>query len=95
VIAEADLWLAELEDFRAEIPSLARDSRARAAMLANAAKTLHVLGKLTGVGLSISPRQILDSPNWGVIETAIITALKPWPEALRAVAKALDETRGG
>lgn len=64
-------------------------------MLANAAKTLAVLGKLTGVGLSISPRQILDSPNWRLIETAIITALKPWPDALRAVAKALDQTRGG
>lgn len=96
VIAEADLWLAELEDFRAEIPTLARDARARAAMLANAAKTLHVLGKLTGVGLSISPRQILDSPNWRLIETAIIEALKPFgAEPLRAVAKALDQTRGG
>jgi hypothetical protein len=96
VIAEADLWLAELEDFRAEIPSIARDARARAAMLANAAKTLHVLGKLTGVGLSISPRQILDSPNWRLIEAAIIQALKPFgAEPLRAVAKALDQTRGG
>jgi hypothetical protein len=34
VAAEADLWLQELEDFRAEIPTLARDARARAAMLA-------------------------------------------------------------
>lgn len=96
VIAEADLWLAELEDFRSDIPSLGRDARARAALLANAAKTLHVLGKLTGVGLSISPRQILDSPNWRLIEGAIIEALKPFgPEPLRALAKALDRTRGG
>jgi hypothetical protein len=85
-----------LEDFRAELPTLVADPRSRAHLLANAAKTLAVLGKLTGVGLSISPRQILDSPNFRLIETAIITALKPFgAEALRAVAKALDQTRGG
>jgi len=95
VIAEADHWLAELEGFRAEIPTLANDTRGRAALLANAAKTLVMLGKLTGVGLSISERKILDSPNWRILEGKIIKALTPWPDALRAVARAIDATRGG
>lgn len=96
VITEADHWLAELEAFRAELPSLVSDARSRANLIANAAKTLHVLGKLTGVGLSISPRQILDSPNWRLIEARIIEALKPFgPEPLRAVGKALDHSRSG
>jgi predicted nucleic acid-binding Zn ribbon protein len=93
VIDEADLWLAELQDFRNELPTLVSDAKGRASLLANVAKTLLVLGKITGVGLNISPRQILDSPNWRLIEAKIIQALRPWPDALRAVAKALDESR--
>jgi transcriptional regulator with XRE-family HTH domain len=95
VIEEADRWLAELQDFRDELPSLISDAKGRASLLANAAKTLAVLGKLTGVGLSISERQILDSPNWRLIEARIIEALKPWPDALRALGKALDRSRSG
>jgi len=94
VINEADLWLAELQDFRDELPTLVTDAAKRASLLANAAKTLAVLGKLTGVGLSVSNRQILDSPNWRIIEAKILAALRPWPDAMRAVSKALDDSRG-
>ena len=96
VIAEADLWLAELEAFRNELPNLVTDAARRAGLLANAAKTLLAIGKLTGVGLALSQRQILDSPNWRLIEAQIIEALKPFgPDALRAVANAIHKSRGG
>lgn len=77
MVVEADLWLQELEDFRADLPTLVADPRSRAHLLANAAKTLAVLGKLTDVGLSMSMRQILDSPNFRLIEHGSLSRADP------------------
>jgi transcriptional regulator with XRE-family HTH domain len=46
------------------------------------------LGKHTGIKLTT--RQILASPLWGEVMTALTQALKPWPDAMRAVADSLD-----
>ena len=95
VAAEADLWLHAVQDLRDELPKLVKDPQGRARITREAAGTLAVLGRLTGIGLTVSARQILDSPNFRIIEGRIIQALEPWPEALRAVARAIDDTRDG
>ena len=95
VVAEADYWLHALQDFRDELPNLVTDASARSRLLADSARTLAVLGKLTGIGLTVSTRQFLDSPNWRQLEAKIIDALSPWPDALRAVANALDDRGNG
>ena len=95
VAAEADHWLHAVQDLRDELPKLAKDIAGRARLMREAAGTLSVLGRLTGIGLTVSARQILDSPNFRIIEGKIIQALEPWPDALRAVAAAIDDTRDG
>jgi transcriptional regulator with XRE-family HTH domain len=95
VAEEADLWLHAVQDLRDELPKLVKDIAGRARLMREAAGTLNVLGRLTGIGLTVSARQILDSPNFRIIEGKIIAALEPWPDALRAVAEAIDDTRDG
>lgn len=46
------------------------------------------LGRFTGVKLT--ERQILGSPLWGLLLERIMGALEPWPDAMRAVSKALE-----
>jgi hypothetical protein len=93
VAAEADAWLTEVRAFRDELPTLVSDAPGRARLLADAARTLKVLGQMVGIGMTVSTRQILDSPNWAIIESKLLEALTPWPDALRALARALDDTR--
>jgi hypothetical protein len=93
VSAEADLWLAQLADLRVRIPLAALDVEKETRLLASASKTFQVLGKAAGVGINVTSRAILDSPNWRLLEIKILDALAPWPDALRAVADALDDTR--
>lgn len=95
VAAEADLWLHAVQDLRDELPKLVKDPAGRARITREAAGTLAILGRLTGIGLTVSARQILDSPNFRIIEGKIIQALEPWPDALRAVAAAIDDSRDG
>jgi hypothetical protein len=47
------------------------------------------LGKLTGASLA-NERMIRRSPSWRRIQDAVATALEPWPDAMLAVADALD-----
>jgi transcriptional regulator with XRE-family HTH domain len=54
------------------------------------------LGRLTGETLSIDEARIVRLPAWRRIEEALILALTPWPEALRAAGEALEAlTRHG
>jgi hypothetical protein len=46
------------------------------------------LGKTAGVGLTLSTRAILASPNWAHVCDRVLGALAPYPDALRAVAEA-------
>lgn len=61
----------------------------RAKVLDQAARTLAVLGKLTGESGDVTIPTILASPHWRRLEDTIIAALEPWPDAARAVADAI------
>jgi len=94
VVTEADHWLEHLRELRVRLSTAQLDVDKELRLLANVGKIFQTLGKLTGVGLTVSVRQIIDSPNWRLLETKILDALAPWPDALRAVADALDDSRG-
>jgi hypothetical protein len=59
------------------------------------AQAMAQLGRMTAVGLQLSERQILASPNWAIIKEAIVESLEPWPDALLAVGERLAELEGG
>jgi transcriptional regulator with XRE-family HTH domain len=54
-------------------------------------RALAELGKITGETLTIDESKILRLPAWRRIEDAIAKALEPWPDAARALARALAE----
>jgi hypothetical protein len=91
---EADLLLARYKRLTAEIDNLEIDPVSRAALLEKQAGILVKLGPLTGVGLVVSERQILASPNWDRIRMTIVDALRPFPDAARSVAAALNALKG-
>lgn len=71
------------------------DQGQRLRKLADLAKITTELGRLTGVGIVLSERQILASPNFERIMVALESALTPWPDAMRACADAIENLRGG
>lgn len=64
----------------------------RVAAFASCATIMQRLGRLVGAGHAVTERQILDSPHMRIINDRIVTALEPWPDALAAVAAALEST---
>lgn len=56
------------------------------------ARTLAVCGRLTGVGLTITDRQVRQSPAWRRTEDIILAALEPHEAAMLAVEAALLAT---
>jgi hypothetical protein len=50
------------------------------------------LGQLTGEAM-LNERAILASPSWAIVQDAMLDALSPWPDALTAVAAALQTLR--
>jgi hypothetical protein len=95
VASEADELLAQIRTVRARLVNdPLGDPNIQARQLAQLAAAASQLGKLTAVGLVLSERQILSSPNWTRIEDAIVSALSPWPDAMRAVADSLNQLRG-
>lgn len=62
----------------------------RSKVASSAAATLEKLGRITGEVLQISEARLLRTPAWRRIEGTIVTALQPYPEALQAVAVALQ-----
>jgi transcriptional regulator with XRE-family HTH domain len=91
VTREADEWLREVKRLRQELSSMG-DAAERARLMGSAASILATLGKLTGVNLSVSERQIMASPHWQAIMSVVTLSLEPWPEAARAVQAALEST---
>jgi hypothetical protein len=92
---EADSLLADYKILRSQIMSLPDDRPGeRVRIMTQLAGILTALGKMTGVGLVVSERQILASPNWLRVRDAIATAVEPFPEAAEAVADALAELDG-
>lgn len=67
----------------------------QARVMASAASTLALLGKLTGEVLELSERQILRSPAWRRVEGAVLEALGDHPAALEAVVGALARLEEG
>ncbi len=90
VESQADYLLSELQrlqHYLRETPDEAVS--ARLDHLTSCARVTLALGKMTGVGLVVSMRRILASPDWLRLEELIKQALRPHPEAARAVSAAL------
>jgi hypothetical protein len=93
VAAEADAILAEVQRGREFVSNLqGGDPGERISHLERLSKMLVGVSKMRGV--LMSERQILESPHWRSVEAAIVRALEPWPDGMRAVAEALDGLRG-
>jgi transcriptional regulator with XRE-family HTH domain len=52
------------------------------------------LGRLTGETLSIDESRIVRLPAWRRIEEALVRALAPWPDAMRAAGEELRRLAG-
>lgn len=66
----------------------------RTKVLASAATTIAVIGKLTGDAQQISEQRIARLPAWRRIKDEMMRALTPWPDAMRAVGEALVRLDG-
>ena len=93
VTKEVDEWLRLVKGLRAEISEVSEVSK-KAALMASAAQVLKVLGQMTGVGMTLTNAQILGSPRWRELESVIMMALEPYPEAMLAVAESLKSLAG-
>ena len=89
VQAEANRLLALVQAGMTEA-STEPDVSRRMGILANGANIVRQLGRVVGAGHVVTERQILESPHMRLIRDRIIAALEPWPEALAAVATALE-----
>lgn len=67
------------------------DLPARVRMVDHLASAVAKLGQLTGT--RVTERAILASPHFAEIESTMIEALTPWPDAMRAVSAALEGLR--
>jgi hypothetical protein len=67
------------------------DLQARVRMVDHLASAVAKLGQLTGT--RVTERAILASPHFAEIESTMIEALTPWPDAMRAVSAALEGLR--
>ena len=82
--------LAQIQDHRVKVdadPMVTLDEKAK--ILGRCAQTLALVYKLTGEAADLSEAKILKSPAWGRIQAALMKALEPWPEAMRAGGEAL------
>ncbi len=77
----------ELQEKAATDPLLTPDERGKT--LARAATILTSVARLTGEAGDIPEAKILRTPAWGRIRDAMLVALTPWPDALRAVGEAV------
>jgi len=88
----AELLARDIDRMREEI--LDDDSATpleRGKVIQSCIASLTYLGKITGHTLEINESRILRLPAWQRIKEAIVEALKPWPEARRALADRLKE----
>ena len=92
VESQADYLLSELQRLQRHLRDTPDEAvSARLDHLSACAKVTLALGKMTGVGLTVSMRRILASPDWLRLEELIKQALRPHPDAARAVAAALTQ----
>ena len=66
----------------------------KAKVMASTAGTITLLGKLTGESREISEARIIRLPAFRRVVDRMKEALRPWPEAARAVGEALKELDG-
>jgi transcriptional regulator with XRE-family HTH domain len=66
----------------------------RAKILNSATVTMKLLGTMTGETLEINESRILKLPAWRRLEEALLRALTPWPEALKAAGELLAQLGG-
>lgn len=78
-----------VDELMGEVQSGSATPLERARVLASVAATTIAIGKLTGEGMTISERKIVSLPSWRRIESTLIEALTPYPDALHAAGKAL------
>ncbi len=80
----------ELDRLDADPTSTSRERTSVAGQLTGATR---LLAKLSG-SLDVTKGQILRSPHWEAMTTALAEALAPWPDATDAAARALRKLEG-
>lgn len=91
---EAAKLLARIRDLQDECEAAGTDAHdlpQRIRMADTLAAAISKLGQLTGT--RVTERAILASPHWLQLEEALLEALAPWPDAMRAVATKLEALR--
>ena len=74
-------------------PDLSEGDRAR--VLASLSTALGRVSKLTGEGLDLKPAQIVRTPAFKAVVEDLTAALAPYPDAMLAVAEALEAIERG
>lgn len=93
VIREADTLLQHVRCLQDELTQTDEPLATRSRVAGELARTIDVLGKLTGVSV-INERQILKSPAFSRVRGVMVDALSEWPAALESVASALESLEG-
>jgi hypothetical protein len=89
IAVEADALLAEVARFRLWLSNIeGGDPGEKLAHLEKVGTLMVQLSKMRGV--LMSERQIIDSPHWQALQTRVLDALRPWPDAIRAMSEALS-----
>lgn len=86
----ADAAFGQAQALQDELEADGADLEARIRMAERLGSLIASLGKLTGAAV-LNERQILMSPAFKRIVSVMLEALQPWPDAMRAVAAALEE----
>jgi hypothetical protein len=93
---EAAKLLAHIRRLQDDLTNAAPEDHELAARVRMADQLAGAIAKLGQVsGTRVTERAILASPHWLEVEGVIVAALEPWPDAMRAVATALEGRRAG
>lgn len=92
VLSEAAILIAQVRDMR---DAVAKDPVAtnveKARVLGMCGSTLAQAYKLTGEGLDMPESKLLQTPAFRRVLDTMTLALEPWPDAMRALAAALEK----
>ncbi len=89
-LSEAQALLEQVHRLRADADEV-EDPNRRARLLSNCANQLTQLGKLLGLSAEIDERKIIRTPAWRRLRDRLLEALRPYPDALRAIVEVLNE----
>lgn len=90
-LEEAKQTLAKVEEALSEAERNGLEPEKRTALLRERRQAANVVARLSGEGIRVNMRTLLNSADWRRTEKALVEALRPFPEASKAVEKVLRE----